>query len=257
MGISPFNLITPEGGERDREIIAASCNSGITGTRRGAVTASRGWRPSAHGGRFGGGVRHLDIYGRAFILRNGFHANGDQTKSGLSDFTYRPFTLEGNFLAMAAVHEMLLQSWSAHPGRGDDGSHCRLFPAIPWRWHEASFEDLRGEGGHWVSARRENNATTWLRVVSGRDGPVHIRDNFGGREPRWSRGGVEKVGDNFEVALKRGEIIEATLPKPKEIPFAPANVAPDLHQPKPAAVAPPQSYGPILTPRQLAWHALK
>jgi alpha-L-fucosidase 2 len=42
----------------------------------------------------------------AFTLRNGFHANGDQTKSGYSDFTYRPFTLEGNFLASQAVHEM-------------------------------------------------------------------------------------------------------------------------------------------------------
>lgn len=33
-------------------------------------------------------------------------------RSGLSGFSYRPFTLEGNLLAAAAVHEMLLQSWS-------------------------------------------------------------------------------------------------------------------------------------------------
>ena len=62
-------------------------------------------------------LRNLDIFARAFILRNGFHANGDQTGSGFSGFTYRPFTLEGNFLAMQAVHEMLLQSWSAQPGQ--------------------------------------------------------------------------------------------------------------------------------------------
>ena len=159
-------------------------------------------------------LRHLDIYTRAFILRNGFHANGDQTKSGFSDMTYRPFTLEGNFLAMAAVHEMLLQSWSAAPGTGDAGS-IRIFPATPWRWHEASFADLRAEGGHRVSARRENNATTWFRIVAGRDGALRIRDNFGGRDPQWNRSGVKKVGDDFEAVLKRGEIIEATLPKPE------------------------------------------
>ena len=137
-------------------------------------------------------LRHLDIYTRAFILRNGFHANGDQTKSGFSGLTYRPFTLEGNFLAMDAVHEMLLQSWSPAPGTRRRPAVIRIFPATPWRWHEASFDDLRAEGGHRVSARRENNATTWFRIVAGRDGPLRIRDNFGGREPQWSRGEVTK-----------------------------------------------------------------
>ncbi len=73
-------------------------------------------------------LRLLEIYAKAFILRNGFHANGDQTKSGYSNYTYRPFTLEGNFLAMHAVHEMLLQSWSATPGQRDT-EVIRIFPA--------------------------------------------------------------------------------------------------------------------------------
>ena len=79
-------------------------------------------------------LRNLDIYVHAFILRNGFHANGDQTGSGFSSFTYRPFTLEGNFLAMEAVHEMLLQSWSAHPGTARPGR----YPPVP--------RDCRGAG---------------------------------------------------------------------------------------------------------------
>jgi alpha-L-fucosidase 2 len=119
---------------------------------------------------------------------------------------------------------MLLQSWSAKPGSGDWGV-IRIFPATPWRWHDAAFDDLRAEGGHRVSAKRENNATTWLRVVAGRDGLLRIRDNFGSRVPKWSRSGVEKVGDNFEVTLKKGEAIEATLPKPASIPPAPADKA--------------------------------
>ncbi len=54
---------------------------------------------------------YLEIYRKAFLLRNGFHDNGDQTKSGYSKMTYRPFTLEGNFQALEAAEEMLLQSW--------------------------------------------------------------------------------------------------------------------------------------------------
>jgi hypothetical protein len=72
-----------------------------------------------------------------------------------------------------------------------------------------------------VSARRENNATTWFRILAGKDGIIRIRDNFGGRAPK----GFRKVGDNFEVTLKKGAIIEATLPKLATIPEAPANVA--------------------------------
>jgi alpha-L-fucosidase 2 len=169
-------------------------------------------------------LRNLDIYVHAFTLRNGFHANGDQTGSGFSDFTYRPFTLEGNFLAMQAVHEMLLQSWSASPGSGDPGV-IRLFPATPWRWHNASFDNLRAECSHRVSARRENNATTWFQVVAERNGLIRIRDNFGGRVPHWNRSGVKKVNGNFEIECKAGTTIEATLPVATEIPSVPPNAA--------------------------------
>ena len=129
---------------------------------------------------------------------------------------------EGNFLAAAAVHEMLLQSWSPQPGTGHWGA-IRIFPATPWRWHEASFEDLRAEGGHKVSAKRADNATTWFRVTAGRDGIIKIRDNFGGRVPEWGGKGVEKKGSDFEILMKKGESVEATLPKPTGLPAAPPN----------------------------------
>lgn len=76
-----------------------------------------------------------------------------------------------------------------------------------------------------MSARRENDATTWFRLTAGQDGLVRIRDNFGGRPPNWSRTDVRKVGDNFELPLKRGEVVEATLAKPPDVPPAPANAA--------------------------------
>ncbi|MGC8990087.1 MAG: hypothetical protein ACP5MD_08205, partial [Verrucomicrobiia bacterium] len=167
----------------------------------------------------------LDIFTRAFVLRNGFHANGDQTKSGFSSFTYRPFTLEGNFLAMAAVHEMLLQSWAPNPGSNAAGT-IRLFPSTPWRWHDASFTNLRAEGGHRVSARRENNATTWFRIVAGSDGPLRILDSFSGVEPKWNRKDVKKTGACFEIPARRGDVIEGFLPKPAAIPAPPDLAAP-------------------------------
>jgi alpha-L-fucosidase 2 len=231
IGMHPFNLITTEGGERDRRTIEASLKEWDRMGTAAWCGYSFSWMSClrARVGDAEAALRNLDIYVKAFILRNGFHANGDQTGTGFSSFTYRPFTLEGNFLAAQAIQEMLLQSWSASPGSsggdGNAGGTIRIFPATPWRWHESSFEDLRAEGGHRVSARREKGATVWLRVVAGRSGVVRIRDNFGGRAPRWSRGDVRKSGEDFEVRLDKGQAIEATLARPERAPDAPPNVA--------------------------------
>jgi alpha-L-fucosidase 2 len=111
---------------------------------------------------------------------------------------------------MHAVHEMLLQSWSATPGQRDTEA-IRIFPATSTRWQDASFEDLRAEGGYTVSARRENGVTTWFRIQAGRAGTLRVRDNFGGRVPTWSRPGVRKVGENYEVVVSAGDVIEAAF----------------------------------------------
>ena len=226
IGLFPFNLITCEGGAEDRRRIKASLaqwDSFGTGAWCGY---SFSWMSClrARVGDAEAAVRNLDIFVHAFLLRNGFHANGDQTKSGFSGFTYRPFTLEGNFLAMQAVHEMLLQSWSPTPGTRDT-EVIRLFPATPWRWHDASFSDLRTEGGHRVSAQRRNNATEWFAITAGRAGAVRIKDTFEGRTPRWSRGGVRLEGGLYVVSLRKGQTVEARFDVPDAPPPAPADVA--------------------------------
>lgn len=225
MGMFPFNLITGEGGEKDTQRIRASLAQWDAFGTGAWCGYSFAWMSClrARTGDPEAALRNLDIFVKAFILRNGFHVNGDQTGSGFSGFTYRPFTLEGNFAALQAVHEMLLQSWSPTPGQRDT-EVIRIFPATPWRWHTAAFADLRTEGGHRVSANRENNATTSFHIVAGQDGALRIRDNFGGRAPQWSRP-VAKLGENFVAMLKQGEVIEATLAKPAQIPPEPANRA--------------------------------
>lgn len=90
----------------------------------------------------------LRIFWENFCGPNGFHLNGDYKQKGYSDFTYRPFTLEGNFAAADALQEMLFQM---------EGGNITLFPALPRQWEQAGtgFETLRGEHGLLCSARFE------------------------------------------------------------------------------------------------------
>jgi alpha-L-fucosidase 2 len=226
IGLYPFNLISIDEGFEDRACIRASLAQWDKLGTSQWCGYSYAWMSClrARVGDAEAAVRYLDVFVKAFILRNGFHANGDQSGQGFSSMTYRPFTLEGNFLAAQAVQEMLLQSWSPTPGQLNS-EVIRLFPATPWRWHDASFSSLRAEGGYRVSARRENNATTWFEIEASKDALVRVRDNFDGRVPKWSRAGVTKLGDNFEIWLRKGQSIRGTLSRPDQVPPAPANVA--------------------------------
>lgn len=93
-----------------------------------------------------GAAEAIRTFANCFVGPNTFHLNGDQSKSGKSRFTYRPFTLEGNFAAMAAIQEMLMQS---HTGT------IVLFPAIPKDWTDVSFSRFLAQGGIEVSASLE------------------------------------------------------------------------------------------------------
>lgn len=211
MGIYPFNLLTIDGSNSERETIWASLRQweqfsteewvGYTFTWMACMQARTG-NPEA-------ALNYLEVYLRAFILRNGFYDNGDRSGTGYSKYDYRPFTLEGNFLAMQAVQEMLLQSWSPTPGVTDSGV-IRIFPAIPVRIRDAAFEDLRVEGGHKVSAKRERDATAWFKITAGKDGWIKVRDNFGNPEFSWNIPDVKKAGENYVFYLKKDQSVTAT-----------------------------------------------
>lgn len=102
-----------------------------------------------------GALAALRAYADGFLLPNSFHANGDFANKGYSNAIFRAFTLEGNFGAAQAVHEMLLQS---HNGT------IRLFPALPTGWHDVAFERLLAQGAMSVTAR----------MVSGRIAAVEL-----------------------------------------------------------------------------------
>lgn len=210
MGIYPFNLITTEGSVDDVKTINSSLNKWKALGTGEWVGYSFSWMScmQARVGNPEEALKNLDIFVKAFVLRNGFHANGDQTKSGYSNATYKPFTLEGNFLASQAVQEMLLQSWSSTPGKLDSGI-IRIFPATPKEWSDVSFSDLRAEGGYKVSAIRKEGKISSFSLTSKKTGTVKIKDNFNGQMPKWNIEKVKKTGDIFEINLKAGERLEA------------------------------------------------
>ena len=107
-------------------------------------------------------ARQLQIFASNFCSSNSFHLNGDQKGGQYSDFTYRPFTLEGNFAFAQGVHELLLQSRNGY---------IEVFPATPSGWHDVSFSDLRAEGAFLISAAK----------VDGKFSDVTIRAEKGGR----------------------------------------------------------------------------
>ncbi len=176
MAIHPLGTLNVEGSARDRAVVLASLDHLASLGTTQWVGYSFSWAAclEARAARGERALAYLSTFVKAFILRNGFHVNGDQTKSGLSNFTYRPFTLEGNFAAMQAVHEMLLQSW---------GGTVRVFPAMPAGWADVSFERLRAEGGYEVTATRSRGETTRVVVLATEPGTLRLRNPIpaGGR----------------------------------------------------------------------------
>jgi alpha-L-fucosidase 2 len=112
----------------------------------------------------------LKTFATCFCLPNSFHVNGDQTKTGKSKYTYRPFTLEGNFAFAAGIQEMLIQS---HTGI------VKIFPAIPENWMNVSFKNLRTEGAFLVSAEMHEGMINSVSIFSEKGGAFSVFNPFG------------------------------------------------------------------------------
>jgi len=167
MAIHPLGLIDWEQGPEARRIITAS----LADLRRKGTDWWCGYSYSWLGnmaarGRDGEAAeKALEIFAQAFCLRNSFHVNGDQLRKGYSKFTYRPFTLEGNFAMPAALQEMLLQS---------QAGKVVLFPAIPASWKEAEFRTLRADGAFLISAQLRQGRVTRVEVTAEKGGVMKL-----------------------------------------------------------------------------------
>lgn len=144
-------------------------------------------------------VKHLRIFASNFCSSNSFHLNGDQKGGQYSNFTYRPFTLEGNFAFAQGVHELLLQS---------DKGYIEVFPATPNEWKDVSFNTLRSEGAFLVSATRAGGVVDKITITAEAGGELKLKFPM----KTWIAEGVErskvKIRDGFlYVPMKKGQTI--------------------------------------------------
>ena len=144
---------------------------------------------------------NLKKFATNFVSSNSFHLNGDQKGGQYSDFTYRPFTLEGNFAFAQGIHEMLLQS---HKG------FIEVFPAIPKEWENVSFRTLRAEGAFLISAKKENGVTMEVKIKSEAGEILRIKLPF----KTWINTGIDRT----EIKVVNG-IAEMKTRKGKTITF--------------------------------------
>ena len=199
MAIHPLGLLDYSQGEKARKIIDATLQKLKDNGPDWWCGYSYSWfaNMSARAMKGEDARDALRTFAECFCLANGFHANGDQSQSGKSKFTYRPFTLEGNFAFAAALQEMLLQS---HTGK------IHIFPALPNDWKDLSFEKLRAEGAFIVSASLRGGKLAHAEIMAEQGGTLQVINSFG---PEYQL----KIGDKYlqdtegiwKVTLSKGE----------------------------------------------------
>lgn len=143
-------------------------------------------------------ARMLKIFATNFVSTNSFHLNGDQRGGQYSSFTYRFFTLEGNFAFAQGIHEMLIQS---------DKGYVEVFSAVPASWKNISFKTLRTEGAFLVSAIKEAGNTSEVKITAEAGGTLHLELPF---KTFYIDGGKKKYqlkGNILEVIMTKGETI--------------------------------------------------
>lgn len=74
--------------------------------------------------------------------------------------------IETPLAAVASIQELCLQYWNGI---------LRVFPAVPSRWKDVSFSHFLADGGHLVSARRQDGATVAVEVKSQYGGSLKLK----------------------------------------------------------------------------------
>jgi alpha-L-fucosidase 2 len=212
MAIHPLGLIDKSCGKKDIDIINASL---VDLTEKGSdywCGYSYAWLGNleARAGNGEAASEALKTFSTCFCLPNSFHVNGDQSGTGKSKFTYRPFTLEGNFAFAAGIQEMLLQSqWDV----------IRIFPAIPASWKEVSFTNLRAQGAFLVSAIKKDGIIKAVTIFSEKGGRLILQNPFGKQRIKKEGASLVKFrkANLLEIETKPGDKITLTgIPKKKK-----------------------------------------
>ena len=121
-------------------------------------------------------------------------ANGFYSENGWPTF-------ESPVSATRSLLDMMIQSW---------GNIIRIFPAMPDAWKDASYHQLRAEGGFEVSATMENGITSWVFIKSnaGESCIVQIKDWKNAISVNNPAVKIKYLGDGrYQINLKRGDSV--------------------------------------------------
>lgn len=199
MAIYPLCLLDADN-EDDKQIIQQSIRQiEAMGTRQW-VGYSFSWMACiyARARQAEKAVEQLKIFASNFCSSNSFHLNGDQKGGQYSSFTYRPFTLEGNFAFAQGVHELLLQTRNGV---------VEIFPAIPAGWKDVSFKTLRAEGAFLISAKKENAVPSQVTITAEKSGILRLRKPFRTFYLTNLQKKFKLENDILEIAMNKGETI--------------------------------------------------
>jgi alpha-L-fucosidase 2 len=199
MAFHPLGLIDISKGEADKQIIQNTLRNLEKIGPDYWCGYSYSWEGNLYARAFEGekAAEALRVFAECFCLKNSFHANGDQCKAGHSTFTYRPFTLEGNFAFASGIQEMLIQS---HTGV------VKLFPAIPADWRDLSFTKLRTYGAFLISAEMKNGAVSYVEITAEKGGKLVLENPFAGQEFK-TDSNFEMIENNLVFETKPGDVI--------------------------------------------------
>ncbi len=131
-------------------------------------------------------------FGMGNLLSNTFYAESGSKNP----------VIETPLSAANAISEMLLQSW---------GGKLRVFPAMPDKWKDASFDKLRTQGAFLVSAVRKNGQTQWVKIKSLAGEPCVVK--IPGWTEVFQKSKGQKINitylsnNEFDLDLKAGEEI--------------------------------------------------
>ncbi len=209
MAIHPLGLLDYSQGEESQQIINATLKRMQEVGPDWWCGYSYSWFGNMKARAFDGegAAQALKTFAECFCLPNTFHANGDQTNSGKSKFTYRPFTLEGNFAFASGIQEMLMQS---HTGV------IRIFPAVPASWQDISFQDLRAMGAFLVSAEQKGGKVQQISIYPEQGGTCRIAlpASMQNGEPTvtGNKGDITREGEVLVIPTQKGERIIISCP---------------------------------------------
>ena len=142
--------------------------------------------------------------------------------------------IETPLAGAAAMHEVLLQSWSMEPF----GTDIRVFPAVADAWKDATIHKMLAEGAFEVSAVRRDGRTRFVQIKSLAGAPCRVRTGL--EEPLVAAGArpfsvqtAKDVGGHSltTVDLRKNETVlltSARFPvKPEELVIEPVRPHPD------------------------------